>query len=156
MIGTAKIDKTGRYRYRLRREWDSSLPAVGFLMLNPSTADAEVLDPTVRRCLGYAKAWGYGALEVVNLFALRSTDPKELYRAEDPVGPDNDVAIIECFREVDKMICAWGSHGGFRRRGHEVKDMLLSEGVIYCLKLTQSGHPSHPLYLPKDLTPNPY
>jgi hypothetical protein len=86
----ATFDPTGAYRYALWRVWDGNRPPLVFVMLNPSIADAERDDPTIRRCLGFACAWGYGALTVVNLFALRATCPHTLRRAADPVGPDND------------------------------------------------------------------
>ena len=82
-----------RYRYTLRRQWDDALPYCLFVMLNPSTADATQDDPTIRRCIGFTKAWGFGGLLVGNLFALRSTDPAALYHADDPVGPENDSCL---------------------------------------------------------------
>lgn len=149
---TATFDLSETYRYRLRREWGDG-PAVAFLMLNPSTADAEADDPTVRRCIRYAQAWGFGALEVVNLFALRSTDPAALYTHHDPIGPENDAAILACRREVELMVAAWGAHGALHGRGVHVLDMLKIHGPIHYLKMTLGGQPGHPLYLPKDLKP---
>ena len=95
MTSGATFSDDGVYRYRLWREWDADLPSCLFIMLNPSTADATQDDPTIRRCIDYARRWGFGRLEVGNLFALRSTDPKALYAADDPVGPDNDDALME-------------------------------------------------------------
>lgn len=153
MNRTATFDETGAYRYRLRREWDASKPALGFLMLNPSTADHTKEDPTVRRCIGFAKAWGYGALEVVNIFALRSTDPRGLRDVDDPIGPENDAAILECRCEVDMMIAAWGNHGEYMGRGLRVLEILRAAGPLHCLSLTGAGQPGHPLYLRADSTP---
>jgi hypothetical protein len=172
MKGTARFDGSGAYRYHLRRTWGNAHPllytfqrapqitdperAVAFLMLNPSTADAEVLDPTVRRCIDYAFRWGYGALEVVNLFALRSPHPRDLYAAADPVGAANDEAILATASEVDLVVCAWGAHGAFRDRAAEVLAMLRRNGYgdrLAYLTLTQAGHPGHPLYLRKSIEP---
>src|SRR5512133_2959068 len=91
----ATFSRDRRYRYSLWREWNRDLSRVAFVMLNPSTADEARLDPTIRRCLGYAHAWGCGSFVVGNLFALRSTDPAALYRADDPVGRANDAALLE-------------------------------------------------------------
>jgi len=86
----AIFDITGTHRYLLWRDWDNSLPTVAFVMLNPSTADAERMDPNIRRCLGFARSWGYGRMIIGNLYAYRATDPRVLTRADDPVGPDNE------------------------------------------------------------------
>jgi len=125
-------------------------------MLNPSTADEEVLDPTITRCVGFAKSWGYGRLEIVNLFALRSTDPELLYTHESPMGDNADqnynsiqTALFEC----DKMICAWGVHGAFLERGKYVKEKLFKDEKVYHLGLTKKGFPKHPLYLKAGLKP---
>lgn len=105
------------YRYRLHRIWDAGKPPCAFIMLNPSTATEAVLDPTVRRCVGYAMAWGYGGLIVGNVFALRSTDPRALYAAADPIGPANDDALAEIAQAAGLVVCAWGKHGHYKRRG---------------------------------------
>jgi hypothetical protein len=148
----ASFSACSRYRYSLSRAWDPHKPTVGFIMLNPSTADAEVLDPTVRRCVGYARAWGYGALEVANIFAWRSTDPKALLRVEDPVGPENDHYICDLAKRAHLLIAAWGTHGVIHGRGGEVLRMLIDRDV-HTLGLTKSGYPKHPLYLGKGVTP---
>lgn len=144
----ATFDETGAYRYLLTRRWSQG-PTVLFVMLNPSTADAEIEDPTVRRCVNYAKAWGYGCLEVVNIFALRSTDPSLLYTATDPIGTDNDRFILEAAARAELIIAAWGTHGKIKGRGKEVLQ-LLRKHFVYCLGLTSEGFPRHPLYLRKD------
>jgi hypothetical protein len=119
-------------------------------MLNPSTADALVDDPTVRRCAGFTRSWGYSSLAVLNLFALRATDPGELLDAEDPVGPGwND--HLRTAVEADLVVCAWGASVPFAR-DREVLDML--RGVdLYCLGLTKQGYPRHPLYVKGDTKP---
>ncbi len=151
---TASFNTSRTHRYRLSRIWDPARPRVNFVMLNPSTADAFVLDPTVRRCAGYAQQWGMGALEVTNIFALRSTDPKALYREPDPVGAGNDAAILAAAGDAELVIAAWGTHGQLDGRGDAVRSLLAGAGIeLHCLRLTRHGHPGHPLYLPGDLTP---
>ena len=105
------------YRYRLWRTWDPELPTCLFLMLNPSTADHEQNDPTIRRCLDFAKQWGYGQLLVGNLFALRSTNPQNLRHHPEPTGgPDNDDALLAMHEEANLTVAAWGVHGAHLRR----------------------------------------
>jgi hypothetical protein len=149
----AKFDRTRRYRYRLWRTWATDKPRLLFVMLNPSTADAEKLDPTVRRCVGFAERWGYGSLEVANLFAFRSTDPSELYRAEDPIGPENDRHIKDAVRASRSVIAAWGQHGRLRGRDEEVVELVTDLADLHCLRRTKHGLPWHPLYLPGSLPP---
>lgn len=147
-----------RYRYRLWRVWDESKPKACFVMLNPSTATHEVLDPTVSRCKTRAETLGYGGLEVVNIFALRSTDPKELYRVSDPVGPENFSAISDAVLESDITICAWGGHGGLLEIGEAIGGAIsffLPEKAHY-LRINSDGSPAHPLYLPYSLQPTPW
>ena len=131
-----------RYRYRLWRRWDGARPVVAFVMLNPSTADARRDDPTIRRCIGFAKSWGFGGMEVVNLFAYRTTDPGELRRVTDPVGADNDRHIRRAIARADLVVLAWGARTRSRR--------LLSLPHARCLGLTRAGQPRHPLYLRRD------
>lgn len=150
----AKFSDCREYRYRLWRTWDVGKPTLAFVMLNPSTADEVKNDPTVRRCIGYAKDWGYGTLVVGNIFALRSTDPQGLYEHDDPVGPENDEHLREIVSEADKVVAAWGSHGEYQGRGREVAEML--EGELVALDTTKAGQPNHPLYQPKDTEPEPY
>ncbi len=117
-------------------------------MLNPSTADEMKNDPTVERCERRARANGFGAFCVVNIFAWRATDPRELLRAEDPVGPENDRAIFEKADWADQIIVAWGAHGKFQQRGATVLKLLMSEGhTLYHLGLTKAQQPRHPLYV---------
>jgi hypothetical protein len=150
----AQFSPCGLYRYRLYRTWDLFLPTCLFVMLNPSKADEVDNDPTVERCERRARAWGFGTLEVVNIFALRSTDPTALYSAVDPVGPANDAAILAAAAGASRIICAWGTHGAFMGRGRKVREMLEGAGhMLYALKVNQGGDPAHPLYLPYSQEP---
>jgi hypothetical protein len=150
MNKTAVISDCGKYRYELFRGWNYSEPKILFIMLNPSTADAQNDDPTIRRCMGFAKSWQYGGFYVANLFALRATNPKEIYKAADPIGKDNlfylhRAAVLQCNGEV---ICAWGNHGRYKNIGNQVLEALWDWGVVpNCFGLTKKGQPKHPLYL---------
>lgn len=146
-----------RYRYTLWRRW----PGAGtkfliMVMLNPSTADCEKNDPTVERCQRRAMRLGFAGLIVLNIFALRSTDPDALYCESDPIGPDNDRHIRDVLWQFDlsTVICAWGGHGKLRDRGDQVRKMILDAGhVPHVFRLNDDGTPSHPLYLPYSLLP---
>lgn len=187
MRGTAVFSDDGLYRYELTRDWgecygectDADIEREGghhelcpaamyantlvWILLNPSTADAEQDDPTIRRCIGYSKQWGYAGLVILNLFAFRSTDPKLLGTVDDPVGPDND-AYFEMWlngkTNPDGPMCAWGAGIDHVKRGHvvgrararAVKRRIASSGrMATCLGTTRQGHPKHPLYLRSDL-----
>jgi hypothetical protein len=120
-------------------------------MLNPSTADAFRTDPTVTRCARFARRENCGGLVIVNLFALRATDPRELRRHPDPVGAGNDLFIREHCRPGRLVIAAWGAHGRARDRDRAVLAMLREARVaVHCLGVTVGGMPRHPLYLPRD------
>lgn len=136
----------GPYRYLLWRRWEASAAGVLFVMLNPSTADARRDDPTIRRCIGFARAWGFGGVEVVNLFAWRATLPRELRRAADPIGPRNDQVIAEAAARAQAVIVAWGIHGVHLGRGDDVAH-LLAAARPRCLGATATGAPRHPLYV---------
>jgi hypothetical protein len=156
-LGTASFDAAGRYRYRLSRVWDEGGPRLCFVLLNPSTADAGRLDPTLRRCLGFGRRLGAGAIEVVNLFALRSTDPAGLSLAPDPVGPGNDEAILAAAHAAHSIVCGWGARGALLGRDRAVLALLGAEGLeVRCLGRTASGQPSHPLYLRADAPTLPF
>lgn len=143
-----------RWRYRLWRRWDTSGPAANFLMLNPSTADEEKLDPTCARARDYAERWGYGALVVTNVFAWRATDPRAMRAVKDPVGPDNDRTIVRAARDAALVVCAWGNHGAHLDRSARVVSLLGRAGVkLHALRVNGSGEPAHPLYLRADLPP---
>lgn len=150
----ATLDSEREYRYRLWRTWDAEGPTVVFVMLNPSTADEDEDDPTLRRCINYAKDWGYGRLEVVNLFALRATKPDELREHESPIGGANDVHLRQVCESAEKVVAAWGANGSLLDRGREVAEMLDTE--LFALGTTNDGHPLHPLYQPKDAEPEPW
>ena len=142
-----------RYRYLLRRGVGESSGRVLFIMLNPSRADETRNDATIRRCIGFARDWGFGLLDVVNLFALMSTDPAALLKAEDPVGPDNDAAIRAALRVADAVVLAWGNHAlDHGERAAAVTEMAWWTTPPYCLGLTKRGAPRHPLRLPKTAT----
>jgi hypothetical protein len=139
------------YRYRLTRRWDDR-PLVAFVMLNPSTATEEALDPTLRRCLGFARREGMGGFTVVNLFALRATKPKVMLTHPEPIGPENDAIIDETVADVQYVIAGWGRHGEHLGRGNDVLARLVAASVdVYRLgPATATGQPGHPLYLPGD------
>lgn len=149
MQSGADISNDGRYRYRLWRSWGDARRCV-WIMLNPSTADASVDDRTICRCVAFAKRWGYSGIEVVNLFALRSRDPRALYSAENPVGPDNDAAILSAVRSWDLVVCGWGNHGGLHRRSAHVLELIRGECEPKALCMTKVDQPGHPLYMPYD------
>lgn len=144
-----------KYRYRLWRIWDASKPKACFVMLNPSTATHEVLDPTVTRCKKRAETLGYGGLEIVNIFAIRSKDPSILYDTSDPVGHDNFQAIEAAVKESAIAICAWGSHGKHMNIGPFIRDRLMQffPAKFHYLKVNADGSPTHPLYLAYELKP---
>jgi len=152
--GSAVLSDDGQYRYRLSRTWDVEQPTLGWIMLNPSTADATEDDPTIRRCLGYARDWGYGSIIVGNLFALRATDPDDLHEHPAPVGSANDEHLQAICEEADRVIAAWGTKGAIDGRASEVVSLLDEE--LYALDTTKDGHPNHPLYQPQDADPQPF
>jgi len=149
---TAEISDCGRYRYRLTREWESTLPPAVFVMLNPSTADADQDDATIRRCIAYARRWGMGSLVVVNLYAWRETSPDKLPADAEAIGPDNDgwlsQAALDALDEGGLLIAAWGNNASPQR----VADVRSLPGMerLKCLTITSKGQPGHPLRLPND------
>jgi hypothetical protein len=154
MRSDASLDPERRYRWWLLREWDASLPRLVVIGLNPSTADEREDDPTIRRCIAFAKRWGYGSLTMLNLFAFRSTDPDGLYSIVDPIGWLNDQTLTEQTRGAPMVLCAWGAGGAILDRGPKVIKSLLGLGRPLCsLGVTKDGHPKHPLYLRSDLIP---
>lgn len=145
----ALFSACGLYRYTLSRTWGDE-PAVCWIMLNPSKATAEISDPTVTRCIRFAERWGAGGIVVVNLFALRSTDPGELYKSKAPIGQQNDWHIQESARGR-RVVAAWGNHGGHLGRAADVLAMLRAADVgIECLGWTKAYQPKHPLYVAAD------
>ncbi|WP_146396928.1 DUF1643 domain-containing protein [Pseudobythopirellula maris] len=152
ILRRASFSHCGVYRYSLRRYWGNGevLLVVG---LNPSTADATKDDPTVRRCVGFAKSWGFGTLIIANLFAYRATDPTVLAQVSDPVGPSNDRTLKRLAAQADFVLAAWGTRGKLSDREQRVLTYLQEP---YCLGTTSDGHPRHPLYVRADQQPQPY
>ena len=145
---TAIYSDCERYRYSLLRTWDPGGRKALFVMLNPSTATEVQNDPTVERCERRARALGFGAFCVTNIFAWRDTDPKKMRAAVDPVGPENDRAIADWAVWADQILCAWGTHGAHLERGPSVETLLRETGRdLYHLGLSKAGHPKHPLYI---------
>lgn len=154
---SAIFSQDRKYRYRLWRSWSAaeSVAVASFCLLNPSIADEVELDPTLRRCAAFAKSWGCCGMQIVNLFALVSTDPKGLLANSDPVGPGNDDAILhvakESLRTGGPFVVGWGANPLAAPRGRRIYEMLKGGGVVtQCLGTTKSGMPRHPLYLRKD------
>jgi hypothetical protein len=138
------------YRYQLWREWIGGTGYAMFIGLNPSTADESADDPTIRRCVAFAKSWGYSALCMTNLFAFRTVSPEFMKCAPDPVGPNNDKHLLQCAIEASVIVAAWGNHGGYLDRDIDVLNLLPE---TYFLRLTKQAFPQHPLYLPGNLRP---
>jgi len=160
------------YRYTLWREWSAPTPLLyhtpdphldyhpgkhdQYLMvigLNPSTADETRDDPTIRRCIGFAKQWGFGALCMTNLFAFRATDPRKMMGMKKPIGEENDRWLAACAREAGLVLAAWGCNGGFMGRSTEVLKLVDN---LHCLHETKDGFPQHPLYVRSDKQPLSY
>lgn len=158
----ADISECGTYRYSLTRRWDDR-PLIGWVMLNPSTADANVDDATIRRLAGtekrpgFARRWGYGGIIVRNLYALRATDPKQLWLHPDPIGPrNNDELALAAYNEPLTML-AWGANAPLSRAKHVAQLLWLRSRVhetrLAVLGWTKSGFPGHPLYVPAEQKP---
>lgn len=143
----ALFSPCGHYRYRLTRVWDDRPPLV-FVMLNPSRADAEIDDPTMRRCIGFAERLGFGGMTALNLFAWRTPYPPDLRAVADPVGPDNDMHLMDAMRSGRTIVAAWGVHGALAGRDRMFRALAWEVGApLSCLGITKDGHPRHPLYL---------
>lgn len=155
MRKSAYITFCGTYRYALGRVWwsellDEKACLINFIGLNPSTADANLDDPTIRRCIGFTKAWGYNGFAMTNLFAFRATQPEDMKKAADPIGPENDRWLRLISKNSALNVACWGTDGTFMNRADEVKKIVSN---LHCIRHTKDGHPEHPLYLPKNLTP---
>lgn len=148
---SAVISPDGVYRYSLQRIWGENGRRITFIGLNPSTADSTTDDPTIRRCIGFAKAWGGTSLSMVNLFALRSTNPKALFSASDPIGPENDQWLERVIASSDLIVAAWGNNGSFLNRASAVVDRFSDR--LHVLAITGQGEPGHPLYIRADTVP---
>lgn len=164
-IMSALISNCGNYRYELRREISDLKNKCLFIMLNPSTADAAKDDNTIRRCMGFARTWGFGELIVINLFAFRATKPIMLKKVADPIGEHNEFFILQVLREVNRpikasawhgansgiVVCAWGNPGVYKDQDEAIMSLLESAKVNpYCLGINSDGTPKHPLRLRKD------
>lgn len=161
-FGRAELSDDGRYRYTLERAWASIPRYVLWIMLNPSTADASTNDATIRRCLGFARSWGYTGILVGNLYAYRSTNPRELWRQAgagvDVVGPENMRHVTGLLRRAALVVCAWGQPGPIQSARFNVLQAIRRDNTPFVLrlnsgKLGSSEEPSHPLRLAGDLKP---
>ena len=146
---SAAVSSCGKFRYSLGRHWGSE-PDLLFVMLNPSTADARVDDPTIRRCVGFAKREGAGGIQVVNLFAFRATKPEDMRAAVDPVGPENNDFLVDLFGRHDRAVAAWGSGPYHYRAGFVRRLAAVMDCGLLCLGKTKDGSPRHPLYVRAD------
>lgn len=151
--GRARFSNCRRFRYLLSRDFldhgQHIIPLV-FVCLNPSTADAKKDDPTIRRCIGFAEGFGYGGLIIANIYAYRSTDPKELWEQTDPVGHYNDETLRTLARKYSDIVCAWGVNAKPDRVKHFHEFMTAGGATLLCLGTTKNGSPRHPLYLRSD------
>lgn len=157
MFSGAFFSDDKAYRYTLWRNWTNK-PLMKcnyamFIGLNPSTADATKNDPTVQKCIGFAKRWGYDAMYMTNLFAFRATDPRKMKGQSKPIGADNDRWLAACARYAAVVVAAWGVNGGFMERDEEVLKIL---DDVQCLRLTKDKFPEHPLYVPYETPLKPY
>lgn len=147
----AGISGCGRYRYALHRWWGQGTFRLGFIMLNPSTADANLDDPTIRRCMGFARTLGHDGIRVFNLYAYRATKPADLWKADEPTGGDrNDDLLREVLRQAkyQTVVAAWGANA----KPDRVAEVMSWPGSEYlqALGVTKNGAPRHPLYLRAD------
>lgn len=154
MFKNAIFSPCKRYRYLLQRSWSqkaSRHSTVTFIALNPSTADAIHDDPTIRKCIAYARAWQFKTLIMVNLFAWRATDPKELLKVKNPIGALNNHHIDEAVKRSAQVVACWGEYGSLMNRASDLRARYPRR--LKCLRTNNSGEPTHPLYLPASLTP---
>lgn len=155
MQKTAVFSPDRTYRYTLWRYWGGLWPAeyAMFIGLNPSTATEITDDSTVRRCINYAREWGYAGLCMTNIFAFRATDPAVMKAQAEPIGPENNYYLAEMAKNAAVVVAAWGTEGAHMNRGEAMRQLIPN---LHCLGWTKSGHPKHPLYLRKDLKPIPW
>lgn len=147
----AVISDDGLYRYKLTRRWGDTAetdPHLVWVMLNPSTADGTYDDPTIRKCVGFARRFAYGGIHVVNLFAYRATDPRDLAKAADPVGPHNVAWQLDAIQGGNPVVAAWGAGFGRLPWAPSLVDLRGYRQQVWCLGTTRSGMPRHPLYVP--------
>lgn len=157
----ARFSPCRTWRYALWREWDTQLSPMVVIGLNPSTADETQDDPTIRRCIGFAKSWGFGSLYMLNLYAFRATKPLDMVQSDDPVGPDSDAAFLRYCAKADLVLAAWGAltvrwrpRVQWQQRIAHVRDLLDQD--LHCLGMTSDGSPRHPLYVKGDTQPVVY
>lgn len=158
--GGAEFSKDRKHRFALYRTKKSifdqkeKVKRILWIMLNPSTADEDHNDPTIRRCMGFSERWGYNHVEIANLFSLRSTDPKALMEdSNESYYASNMQWLIHVAVTNNFVVCGWGNHGSYKNRGKEVVEMLAPFADLHCLGITKNGHPMHPLYLPYEAKP---
>jgi hypothetical protein len=152
----AKFDESGKYRYSLWRTWSLYQPHIVYVLLNPSTADEHRNDPTLRRCIEFARAWQFGSVEVVNLFAYRAPNANELLKIYDPVGVENNYYLTQAIEQCSTVVVGWGTNGTLFGRDRQVLSMLSVMKEVYCLGATRDGHPRHPLYVKGETTLVPF
>lgn len=146
------------YRYSLAWTWDKTKPPLTFCLLNPSTADHEKLDPTATGLITRARLWGYGGVDLLNLFAYRATDPQAMLAQPDPVGPHNEImtraALSQAQSEGGPVICGWGKHGTHRGQDKVFCALAADMDVpLMALERNQDGTPRHPLYIAHNVRP---
>ncbi|HIF72294.1 MAG TPA: DUF1643 domain-containing protein [Dehalococcoidia bacterium] len=151
LLNSARFSECGRFRYLLTREFGGESTCL-FVMLNPSTADAVQDDPTIRRCVGFARREGFGRLEVVNVYSFRSASPAVIFAASDPVGGDNDQALADALERADLVVVAWGNNAEFDLARVDVVQAFIEQSgkPVKCFGLTAKGQPRHPLYVRAD------
>lgn len=159
----ANFSPCRKWRYTLYRDLQEGQlfapqpKRVQFVGLNPSTADEKKNDPTVRRCMNFARDWGFTAMWMTNVFGFRATDPRVMQQQEDPQGKDNTDWILDVAKIADLVVCCWGVHGDHMQWGQHIAAILINQNIpIHCLGTTFNGQPKHPLFLPGHLKPVPY
>lgn len=152
----AILSSSKKHRLQLWREWDSNMPKVLFIMLNPSTADHQQDDPTLRRCMDFAKYWGYGGLYIGNLYSLRTPDPGTLINVSKFSHRDNYKHVSTMSLQCQLVVCAWGNYPIIKKLGIPLNIFKQLNQKLHCIALSKTGTPKHPLYLKKSLTPIPF
>ncbi len=150
-MNTCHFSTNRAYRYTLQHRWNDG-PTIAWVGLNPSTADENVLDPTLRRVKDFSHRWGYGSFIMLNLFAFRATDPEVMKAHPEPVGPDNDYHILKNLVGISQIVACWGQHGKHQYRDARFLGHAAERGIFnfYCLKMNKNGTPIHPLYVRAD------
>lgn len=151
----AVLSECKQYRYSLSRIWDETKPLIGFIGLNPSTADHIEDDKTISRCIAFSKSWGFGGFYMMNLFAYRATKPSVMMQSNTPIGFENDKYLLELKNKVEKIAICWGDKGRHNGRSKDVLN-LLNQDDLYCITINKSGEPKHPLYIKGDAKLIPY